>query len=177
MKQLTQQDLDDLARYIDDDLGARERVAFEQRLGNNNLLQEKLVELQDVHQMLKAPLMQSPSRNFTQKVMENLDHYSPPTVSFSIRNGIFLLAGVLVVGVMAMYLAASGAFDGAVTISSPVDLSVTEKFLHRSLPVFSLDGKVLVNTIVLLNLALGWIVLDRTILKPWFRKREMAMNS
>ena len=109
--------------------------------------------------------------------MENLDHYSPPAISFSIRNGIFLLAGVLIVGALALYLAGSGVFDGPITFSSPVDPSVTEKILHRSLPKFSLDGKVLVNAIVLLNLALGWVVLDRTILRPWFRRREMAMNN
>jgi anti-sigma factor RsiW len=171
MKPLTQKDLDDLARYIDDELGLIERQAFEQRLATNTLLQERFAALLDVHQMMKAQPLQTPSKNFTLRVMENLDHYSPPAFSFSIRNGIFLLAGVLLAGVLAMYLAGSGAFDGPVTISSPVDLSLSQKIFNRSLPTVSFDGKVLVNAIVLLNLALGWLVLDRTILRPWFRRR------
>ena len=171
MKPLTQKDLDDLASYIDDELGLSEREAFEQRLATNKLLQERFASLLDVHQVMKAQSLQVPSRNFTQRVMENLDHYSPPAFSFSIRNGIFLLAGVLLAGVLAMYLAGSGVFDGPVTISSPVDPSLSERFFNRPLPTVSFDGKVLVNAIVLLNLALGWLVLDRTILRPWFRRR------
>ncbi|HTF19859.1 MAG TPA: hypothetical protein VK658_17425 [Chryseolinea sp.] len=171
MKPLTQKDLDDLARYIDDGLASSEREAFEQRLTTDKLLQERFASMLDVHQLMKSQPLLTPSRNFTQRVMENLDQYSPPAFSFSIRNGIFLLAGMLIAGVLAMYLAGSGAFDGPITISSPVDLSLTQKFLHRSLPTVSLDGKVLVNAIVLLNLALGWLVLDRTILRPWFKRR------
>ena len=171
MKPLTQKDLDDLASYIDDELGMSEREEFEQRLATNKLLQDRFASLLDVHQMMKAQPLQAPSRNFTQRVMENLDQYSPPMLSFSIRNGIFLLAGVLLAGVLAMYLAGSGAFDGPVTISSPVDPTLSERFLNRTLPSVSFDGKVLVNAIVLLNLALGWLVLDRTILRPWFRRR------
>lgn len=175
MKPLTQKDLDELARYVDEELGAGEREAFEQRLATSSLLQEKYASLLDVHQLMKSDSLLSPSRNFTQRVMENLDHYSPPAFSFSIRNGIFLLAGVLVAGIMAMYLAGNGTFDGPITISSPIDLSLSQKLLDRSLPTVSFDGKILVNAIVLLNLALGWLVLDRTILRPLF-KRRMVHN-
>lgn len=171
MKPLTQKNLDDLARYIDDELGLGEREAFEQLLATNKLLQERMASLLEVHQLMKHQHLQPPSRNFTLRVMENLDHYSPPAVSFSIRNGILLLTGVLLAGVLALYLSGSGAFDGPVTISSPIDFSRSEKLLHRSLPEVSFDGKVLVNAIVLLNLALGWLVLDRTILRPWFKRR------
>lgn len=166
--------MDELARYIDDELGWSEKDAFEKRLSSDKLLQEKLTSLLEVKQLMRSQELLSPSRNFTQRVMENLDHYSPPAFSFSIRNGIFLLIGVLIAGALALYLAGSGAFDGRVTISSPVDLSLSEKILRQPLPTVSFDGKVLVNTIVLLNLALGWIVLDRTILRPWFRRRMVS---
>ncbi|MGC3948621.1 MAG: hypothetical protein QM762_29665 [Chryseolinea sp.] len=171
MKQLTQQDLDDLAKYIDDELGVKERMEFEHRLGADKLLQEKFASLMEVHEIMKTQPQLSPSRNFTQRVMENLDHYSPPAFSFSIRNGLFLLAGVLVAGLLALYLAGSGVFDGPVTIASPVDGVLPDNLLQRKFPSFTFDGKILVNAIVLLNLILGWIVLDRTILRPWFNRR------
>lgn len=171
MKQLTQQDLDKLVKYIDNELDAKERKEFEHRLRSEQLLQEKLASLQEAHEMMKSQTLMTPSRNFTQKVMDNLDHYTAPSFSFSIRNGLFLLSGVLIAGLLAVYLAGSGVFDGTITITSPVDGVLPEKLLQRSLPSVTFDGKTLVNAIVLLNLILGWLVLDRTILRPWFNKR------
>lgn len=171
MKQLSQQDLDQLGRYLDDELTMNERRQFEGRLMNEQLLQEKFASLAEAHELLKAQNLFSPSKNFTQRVMENLDQYNAPAFAFSIRNGLFLLAGVFVAGLLALYLAGSGVFDGPVTIASPVSDLVSDKLLERPLPSFTFDGKILVNAIVLLNLVLGWLVLDRTILRPWFNRR------
>lgn len=171
MKQLTQRDLDELARYIDGELGIKERKELEHRLGTEQLLREKLATLLEAHELMKSATLLSPSKNFTQRVMDNLDQYSAPSFSFPIRNGLFLLVGVLIAGLLALYLAGSGAFDGPVTLSSPVNVGLSEKLFERQLPAVSFDGKILVNAIVLLNLVLGWIVLDRTILRPWFNKR------
>lgn len=171
MKPLTQRDLDELVRYIDDELDVKARTLFEERLGHNELLREKYLAMLEAHQLLKVQPLSMPSKNFTERVMQNLDHYSPRSFTISIKNGLFLLAGVLIAGVLALYLADSGVFDGAVTISNPVDPSLSEKFLNRSLPSVSVDGKLMVNAIVLLNLGLAWIVLDRTILRPLFRRR------
>jgi hypothetical protein len=41
-------------------------------------------------------------------------------------------------------------------------------------PTFSLSGRVIVNSIIILNLALAFIVLDKTILRPLFQKRLNA---
>lgn len=171
MKPLTQRDLDELARYIDDELDIAARVSFEERLGKNELLREKYLMMMEAHQLLKGQRLNMPSKNFTDRVMQNLDHYSPPSFTISIKHGLFLLAGVLIAGALALYLAGSGVFDGTVTISNPVDPSLAQKYLNRSLPSVSVDGKLMVNAIVLLNLGLAWIVLDKTILRPLFRRR------
>jgi anti-sigma factor RsiW len=164
--------VDDLAKYVDDAFSPVERTAFEERLAESLPLREELAALAAVHSALRAQQPDVPSRNFTQRVMANLDHYSPPTFAMSIRNGVFLLIGVLLAGALASYMVAGGVFDGPVTIASPVDLPLSEKLLRRSLPAVSFDGKILVNAIVLLNLGLAWIVLDRTILRPWFERRN-----
>ena len=171
MKQLMQQDMDALARYIDGEMTGIERKNFEDRLGTEKLLQEKYVSVMELHEMMKSQSLLSPSKNFTEKVMGNLDQYSAPTASFSIRNGLFLLVGVLIAGLLALYLVGSGVFDGPVTIVSPLDGTLSQQLLQRQLPAFTFNGKILVNAIVLLNLVLAWIVLDRTILRPWFGRR------
>src|SRR5688572_25104283 len=134
MKQLTQQDLIELAKYIDDELSPKEREGLERRLATNELLQQKLTALLDVHQLMKSDTLPVPSRNFTQRVMENLDHYTPPVISFSITNGILLLIGVLIAGALALYLVRSGVFDGSVTVANPLHLSITENLFQQSLP-------------------------------------------
>ncbi|MEJ1237689.1 hypothetical protein WBG78_06160 [Chryseolinea sp. T2] len=171
MKQLMQKDMDELARYIDGELSEKDRKNFEDRLNIDKMLQEKFASVMELHEMLKSQHLLSPSKNFTEKVMDNLDHYSSPTASFSIRNGLLLLTGVLVAGLLALYLAGSGVFDGPVTIMGPVDSMLSQQLLQRQLPAVTFNGKILVNAIVLLNLVLAWIVLDRTILRPWFSRR------
>jgi len=175
MKQLKQSDLDQLARYIDDELNAIERASFERRLGENELLQEKYLAMAETHAMLKSQPLQSPSKNFTERVMQNLDLYTPPTVTFSVKNGIFLLAGVLVAGVLALYLVSHGTFDGQVSVFNPAKYTLTQKLIDTRLPSVSFDGKTIVNVIVLINLVIAWVVLDRTILRPLFRRR-MGVN-
>ena len=177
MKQLKQRDLDQLARYIDDELDAKDRASFERLLGDNDLLREKYVSLLETHRLLKVQPMNVPSKNFTDRVMQHLDLYTPPGLPFSIRNGVLLLTGVLIAGALALYLVSHGAFDGSVTISSPLDQSLTEKLLDRRIPAVSFDGKLVVNAIVLVNLALAWIVLDRTILRPLFNNRRGGVIS
>lgn len=174
MKQLTQRDLDEIARYLDDELSVGDRVMFEQRLGEDETLRHRYASLLETHQLLKDPLMQMPAKNFTERVMDGLAHYNPPAVGFSVRNGLLLLGGVLVAGLLAVFLMNTGMFNGTITITNPVDVSLSEKLFQQPLPAFSMDGKLLVNIIVLLNLLLAWLVLDRTILRPLFRRR---MNS
>lgn len=172
MKQLTQKDADDLAKYVDDAFSPAERTAFEARLAESQPLREALAALTMVHGALRTQQSEVLSRNFTQRVMANLDHYSPPAFTMSIRNGIFLLIGVLLAGALASYMVAGGVFDGPVTIISPVDVPMSETLRPQSLPSVSFDGKILVNAIVMLNLGLAWLVLDRTILRPWFERRN-----
>lgn len=171
MKELSQQDRDQLGRYLDNELTTSEREQFERRLMNEQSLQEKFASLAEAHELMKAQNLFSPSKNFTQRVMSNLDQYNAPAFSFSIRNGLLLLTGVFVAGLLALYLAGSGVFDGPVTIANPVGDVLPDKLLERRLPTFTFDGRILVNSIVLLNLVLGWLVLDRTILRPWFNRR------
>jgi hypothetical protein len=119
--------------------------------------------------MRKATL-ESPSKNFTVKVMEGLEA-QPVRSLFSPRKGLLLLIGVIIASGISLVLLTNGVFD-ATSTSLLVDASpIKNKWIQD--PSFSIpfNGKILVNGIIFLNLALALVLLDRTILRPLFQKR------
>jgi hypothetical protein len=58
--------------------------------------------------------------------------------------------------------------------SGSIDLNQTivpNKFIQQPLPSIPFNGKLVMNVIIILNLALAFLVLDKAVLKPWFEKR------
>lgn len=162
---------DKLLRYLDGELSAADRSALESDVARDEALRERLDLLLELNLGMKAAKMEHPSRNFTQQVMNKLDQYPRRAATFSIRGGILLLAGVLIATAIAAILVSAGVFDQATTM---VDLNIVElpkKYFQMTLPSIPFNGKLMVNFIILLNLGLAWLVLDRVILKPFFQRR------
>jgi len=172
MKDRSQSADDKLSRYLDGGMSNPEKKAFEEELKINTVLRTELEHLQDIGFTMRNKMLEQPSRNFTQLVMSRLDQY--PIVaqkSFSIRNGILLLAGVLVAVGLAAVLVSAGVFDTAVTTIDLNQMQLPQEYLPKSLPSIPFNGKLIVNLIIVLNLGLAWVVLDRAILKPLFQRR------
>jgi hypothetical protein len=170
MKKVSQSTDDILSDYLDGNLSSVERATIEDKLQRNPEWKMRLEELRIVNGMLSETKFEHPSKNFTHTVMQRLDQY-PAQSGFSIRNGILLLIGVLLVTGIASVLVASGAFDNTATSIDLNQVELSKKFIKTPLPSFEFNGKLLVNIIIILNLGLAWIVLDRAILKPLFQKR------
>ncbi|HEX6892956.1 MAG TPA: hypothetical protein VF141_19740 [Chryseolinea sp.] len=174
MDKVTPESDDLLLRYIDGTLGLSERQTLEKDLEQNEHLRKRLDQLRSSHLLLRANRLEQPSKNFTQLVMSGLNHDPIRGASFPIRNSILLLAGVLLVAIIASVLVPAGVFDN---ISTTIDLNqvnLPKKYVEKTLPSISIDGKLMVNLIILINLVLGWLVLDRAILKPLFQRRVQA---
>ena len=135
-------------------------------------LQARLEELRRLDEDLRMIKLEQPAKNFTQRVMSRLDQY-PVKSNFTFRNGIILLAGVLVAVGVGSLLVAGGIFDGKNTIDLNQTIGPVNKYIEKPIPTFNFNGKLIVNVIILLNLALAFLVLDRAILKPWFERRRM----
>jgi len=103
--------------------------------------------------------------------MANLNNYPSASSSISIRNGIFLLLGVLLAVGIGTVLLTAGLFDTTIATVDIGNSSFLERISKRSFPAFAINGKLVVNIIILLNLGLAWLVLDRAILRPLFRRR------
>lgn len=171
MKKISPSENEKLLNYLDGSLPAHERAQVEEAINRSAELRNRLDELAQVHQMMKTTSLLEPSRNFTQSVMARLDQ-APARTGLSTRNSILLLAGVLIsVGIGAL-LVSLGVFDSGTNIELQ-DVVIKNQFIdvNKSLPAIPFNGKLVVNIIILLNLALAFIVLDRAILRPWFEKR------
>jgi hypothetical protein len=170
MKKVSQSIDDILSDYLDGNLGAPEKLKVETALRSNPAWQERYDELKMIHALLSQSNVEQPSKVFTDGVMNRLHQY-PSASGFSIRKGILLLTGVLVVIGIATILLSTGAFDNTTTSIDLNQIDASRKFVKTPLPSFELNGKFIANTIIILNLVLAWIVLDRTILKPFFQRR------
>jgi hypothetical protein len=172
MKKLSQDLEDTLLDYLDGNLASSKREAFEQMLKGNMLLQKRLEELRAADLVLKQIPLEHPSKNFTAHVMNRLDQY-PVRSGLSIRNGILLLTGILIVMGIAVVLLSAGVFDETTTFDLN-NSDLIQRYIKQSLPQIPVSEKLIVNIILLLNLALAFVVLDRAILKPYFQRRIQA---
>jgi hypothetical protein len=169
MKKVTQQSDDMLLDFLDGKLDAQQLNIVKDSLQQDPELRKRLEALKFVQETLSSSSLEKPSSNFTASVMSRLAH-APAHPGLSIKNGLMLLSGIIVVLSIAVVLLSAGVFDQTTTVDLN-SLNIAQRFLKQSLPSFSIDGKILVNTIVLLNIVIAFVVLDRAVLKPFFQRR------
>jgi anti-sigma factor RsiW len=169
MKKVTQQSDDMLLDFLDGKLNVEQQAIVKESLRKDSTLQERFEQLSQIHEALTSAPLEMPSKNFTSSVIGKLDQNRAPH-GLSIRNGLFLLAGIVVVLSIAVILLSAGVFDQTTTVDLN-NLNLAQRFIKQSLPSVSIDGKILVNTIILLNIVIAFLVLDRAVLKPFFQRR------
>jgi anti-sigma factor RsiW len=166
------QDVDDkLLDYLDGKPGQSARE-IETLLTSHPEIRARLNELKAVHAHLAGQSVQEPSRDFTRRVMENLRKH---TYAGKLRlgNTLLLLMGVLVATGIGVILLSGGSFDSLGGQISPQDISLGPNF-RQTLPAISISGRLVMNVIIVLNLGLALLILDRGILKPWFERRRLG---
>ncbi len=120
-------------------------------------------ELRLIDETLAKGKLESPSSNFTHRVMMNL-HSLPVASSLSPRNGLLLLGGTFVAVLILTFLVSGGTFD---TVNETISLPEV-KDIKTTVPV---NGKWIMKGLIFLNIVLAFIIFDRTILRPLFNKR------
>lgn len=170
MKKVSQHSDDKLLLYLDGELNSTEALEMEVALKENEGLRTRYNDLLAIHLSLRSSTLEQPSKNFTQVVMSKLDHYPRSSVNFSMRS-ILLLVGVLVAAGIAAGLVSAGVFDSASTTIDLNQIEISKKYMDRNFPLIAFNGKMIVNIIIILNLGLAWLVLDKAILKPLFQRR------
>lgn len=155
--------------YLDGVLSEKEKTNLEQQIRDNAVLKARFETLRSLHALLANETLEQPSQNFTHHVMARLDH-SPGTSTATMRNGILLLCSSFIVIIVAALLLSVGVFDGSVVDLKELNL-LPGYIAHKLIPNSQFSGKIMVQIIIFLNLVLGWMVLDRAVLKPFFKKR------
>lgn len=130
-------------------------------------------ELSSIDRYLQSVRIEQPSVNFTQNVMSNLQRASAVTLSLPSRNNILMLAGILVTIGVAILLIAGGAFNTVTSITVDPNIIPNDQ-IRQYIPSITFNGKLIINIVILMNLALAFMMLDRAVLKPWFEKRRHA---
>ena len=173
MEKLTKAQDDQLLDYLDGKLDVNTLPLLKDRLEGSPAMQARLEELRTVHRTLALGKLESPSSTFVNRVMINLNTTSFST-GLSPKNGLLLLLGVTVATCMLLVMLSAGVFDQFSGKVSLPDVVPAQKYLQQSLPTISINGKLLLNILVGLNLVLAFLVLDKTVFKPFFQKRAGA---
>jgi hypothetical protein len=160
---------EELLNYLNGTVNPDEAAAINHALATDQEVAQRMEELRSIHRYFLTLTIEEPSKNFTQRVMENL-HYTT-SHAYSPRNGLMLLIGVMLAVGIALVLLADGMFDATATLDLN-QLVVVNKYLDWELPEIPFNGKLIVNLIIIANIALAFIVLDRAVLKPWFERRR-----
>ena len=162
---------DRLLDFLDGSLEGQALLQLKTELEGSTSLRNRLEELRAVHQALSKTRLESPSPGFVSRVMKNL-HSTSFTPTLSPRNGLLLILGVLVASGMLVTMVSAGSFDqwtGLISLGQSLPI---KKYFQESIPTFTLNVKLLINVLIGLNLFLAFIVLDRTVLKPFFQRRS-----
>jgi hypothetical protein len=171
MKKLSISQEELLLRYLDGELNEEEMEMIKSQIDHSPELQNRYIELKTVHDFLSRKIqLDEPSKLFTQTVMNGLDR-NPELTSHSYKNGIYLLAGILIASSLAVMLLLNGVFNEN-TSSLVIDAtSLQNKWMTLPTLAIPFNVKIIINGIIFLNLGIALILFDRTVLKPYFHKR------
>jgi anti-sigma factor RsiW len=171
MNRLSPAKEEELLRYLDGELETSQKINLEGELQRAPDLRERLEELRTIRSFLmRKAILEAPSKTFTQKVMAGLDT-QPAKSMISPRKGLLLLIGVIIASGLALMLLSNGVFDQTNTSLLVDTAPIKNKWIQETTFSIPFNGKILVNGIIFLNLALALVLLDRTVLRPLFQKR------
>ena len=171
MERITEQELL-LWHYLDGQLDEIQIRQLKETFNQNPQLKARLEEFRLIHNTLASKAkLESPSKKFTETVMKNLD-FLPQRSLLSPKKGLLLLCGMVVaVGALSL-LMSYGVFDNMQSVITIGELPIKSESFKNPLPSLPFNAKWLINGIMVLGLGLAFMILDRTVLKPYFERRS-----
>jgi hypothetical protein len=166
---------DQLFNFIDGTISQSDHDDLKKLISTNAEMRKRVEELQAVHIFLQRQnKVENPSKNFTEKVMSGL-HARSAFTFLSPRNGLLLLIGLMVASGLAVMMVSAGSFDQWHTFFNLGEVSLKNNWvkLPTSIPF---DLKLTVKIFVMINIVIGFVLLDRTILRPIFQKRAERLT-
>ncbi len=173
MEKISNQQNDQLLDFLDGKLSGAEVAVLKTQLEQSPAMRERLEDLRLIHDLLssRSVVKSSLSPAFTNNVMYNLDK-APSTSSLSPRNGLLLLIGILVATGVGMFLLATGSLDSLSGLVNLNELNLPKALQNFSIKSIPLSIKTVMKVVIMINLVIAFIVLDRTVLKPFFNRKQ-----
>lgn len=171
MDRLSQETDKLLLDYLEGRLTGDKLEKIKNGIATSEDLCNRLEVLKLIQRSMSRSTLIQPAENFTQRVMNNL-HRVPSTSVLTPKNGLMLLLGILVAIGLGASLVDAGFYNSLNGLVSIDDIKMPSGLKAPSIPAIPFNGKWIVNSIIALNLGLAFILLDRTILKPYFNKRS-----
>lgn len=176
MKSITDQDLIDL---IDLKVTVAQKKELMDLIEQNAELRKRYHVLKALHNDLENITLEQASHSFSDKVMANLHNpeYLPEIIAtpFSRRNlftFLTIFAGILV----GIYILSTGIisipFFDKISVQ-PVNLRGNE--INVTPWIDTITSSLLFKIFILADIVLGWFLLDRMVLKPYFANRKKRL--
>ena len=161
---------DRILQYLDGQLTMRDKEAFEDLLKLDSDLKERFFQLKLMHDSLSAGRLEIPGNDFTSNVMRNLAMASG-RLTVSPKNGLMLLLGVGIALTIGVIFLSSGGFDQLTGVISLEQVKFPKKIIQQPLPSIPFNAGLIMKILIGLNLAIAFVLFDRTVLQPIFRNR------
>ena len=89
------------------------------------------------------------------------------------RNGLLLLSGIIVAAGIGLLLLQGGVFD-SVNLALPLDkIPVRKEWISSPFKSVPFSGKLIVNVVLVIATGVSFVLLDRTIFRPYFQRRAI----
>jgi hypothetical protein len=163
---------DALSRYLDGTQNEAEKAWLQDLQTQDASIKQRVEDLDTVHQSLQAEGLMHPTTDFTQHVMAALEPspQASPLPPRRVWRSVALLTGVLAVTGIVMTWLSSDMFAGVTTQQLGIPYADQWNVPQWSIAV---KGKWLLYPVIAMNMVLGWVLLDRAILKPLFQHRRL----
>lgn len=164
-----------LLDYLDGTLPPAAAQALEERLKTDTRLRNQLARLTQAEKYMQAFNTHKPvpDAHFTHQVMQCIRKHPQAQVTPSIYRGVLLMAASLFAGVAICVLLYAGYFDHVASLN--LNRQFLHQYIHQSVPIITLRGTTIAYVILAGNLILAWLVLDKTVLKPWFQRPHVGI--
>ena len=161
--------IEDVFSFLDDAMHPTEKENFLAAVKENPELKKLLDEEKLIRSYFKSFVPHEPDAHFTVKVMERIQNPGGD-YSISVKRSLLLLAGAMLVSLLTAFLVSKGIFDSQGTINITETYNGIGKYIPEVKPI-AINNRILVNGILILNLLIGFVLLDRVVLRPLFQKR------
>jgi anti-sigma factor RsiW len=163
---------DRILQYLDGQLTMRDKEDFEVQLKSDSDLKERFFQLKLMHDTLGAGRLENPGKEFTANVMRNLARASQ-RLTVSPKNGLMLLLGVGIALTLGVIFLSSGGFDQLSGVISLEQVKFPKKIIQQPLPSIPFNAGLVMKILLGVNLAIAFVLFDRTVLQPIFRNRAV----